>query len=276
MMDAPDTRRRKAQRQSRILTELRTAPALRVQELAELLSVSKETVRRDLAELDDAGLVSRTYGGAMRPVPYEPGIAEREGLLQDERSRIAERAVDLVGQNDILMIGGGATTLHLARRLAARVDHVTVITHAFSIAAALAANATHKVFMLPGQYDGREGLVQGPDTIEALHRFRANIAFLGASGLTAEGPNDAGLGPGLIYGSMMRRAARTVIVADHSKFDSPSLTVYGSWSDKVTLVTNDAPGGALAAALREARSTVLVAGQPASADRVTGEGPPPG
>ena len=69
--------------------------------------------------------------------------------------------------------------------------------------------------MLPGQYDGREDLIHGAEAIDALQRFRASKAFLGASGITAEGPNDAGVGPGLIYGAMMRRASETIILADH-------------------------------------------------------------
>lgn len=239
----------KSDRQARIVAELRATPSLRVNELGERLGVSTETVRRDLAELDERGLISRTYGGAMRPIAFEPALAEREGILVAERERIAAAAVRLVKPNDILMIGGGATTLHFARRLAAELNHLTVITHAFSIAMALAANPMHKVLMLPGQYDGREGLIHGPDTIDALQRFHANRAFLGASGLTPEGPNDAGVGPGLTYGAMMRRASETVILADATKFDRPSLTVYGPWSPAVTLVSDGEPAGELAAAL---------------------------
>ena len=250
---------KKAHRQDRILAELRAAPALRINDLAARLAVSTETVRRDLAELGGAGLINRTYGGAMRPVAFEPGLAVREGLMVAERVRIAVRAVALIEPNDILMIGGGATTLHFARRLAVVHHHITVITHAFSIAVALAANPTHKVLMLPGQYDGREGLIHGPDTIDALQRFRANKAFLGASGLTTEGPNDAGIGPGLTYGAMMRRSARTVILADHSKFDVPSLTVYGAWSPAMVLVSDRPPLGELARAMALAGSEVLVA-----------------
>ena len=103
---------------------------------------------------------------------------------------------------------------------------------------ALASNPFHKVLMLPGQYDSREGLIHGPDTIEALQRYRASKAFLGASGLTAEGPSDAGVGPGLIYGAMMKRSTETVVLADHTKFDRPSLSVYGPWSPQVTLVSD--------------------------------------
>jgi hypothetical protein len=113
--------------------------------------------------------------------------------------------------------------LHFARRLAAERNHLTIIAHAFSIAAALAANPLHKVLLLPGQYDGREGLISGPDTIDALQKYRASKCFLGASGLTAEGPSDASVGPGLIYGAMMRRSAESVILADHTKFGRASL-----------------------------------------------------
>ena len=93
--------------------------------------------------------------------------------------------------------------------------------------------------------------------IDALQRFRASKAFLGASGITAEGPNDAGVGPGLIYGAMMRRASETIILADHSKFERPSLSVYGEWSASVTLVSDQAPEGTLAASLRQAQVKVL-------------------
>jgi DeoR/GlpR family transcriptional regulator of sugar metabolism len=249
----------KANRQSRIVAELRAVPSLRVHELAARLEVSAETVRRDLAELDRAGHLSRTYGGAMRPIPIEPVLAEREGLMVAERERIASTAVKLIEANDILMIGGGATTLHFARRVAAQCNHLTIITHAFSIAMALASNPSHKVLMLPGQYDGREGVIYGPDTIDALQRFRCNKAVLGASGLTAEGPNDAGIGPSMIYGAMMRRASHTFVLADHTKFNRASLSVFGTWSPAISLISDVEPDGELATALADLGCKIIVA-----------------
>lgn len=248
----------KSDRQARIVAELRATPSLRVNELAERLDVSTETVRRDFSELEERGLINRTYGGAMRPMSLEPALAEREQLLVQERERIATRAVQFIEDNDILMIGGGATTLHFARRLAAERNHLTIITHAFSIAAALASNPLHRVLMLPGQYDGREGLISGPETIEALQKYRATRAVLGASGVTEEGPSDAGAGPGLIYGAMMRRSAETLIVADHSKIGRSSLTVYGEWSAQVTLVSDRDLPATLQAHLASAKVRLVV------------------
>ena len=247
----------KSDRQARIVAELRTAPTLRVNELALRLDVSTETVRRDLAELDERGLINRTYGGAMRPVSVEPALAEREKLMVAERERIAAAALDLVEPNDILMIGGGATTTIFARRLATERDRLTVITHAFSIAVALAANPFHRVLILPGQYDSREGLIHGPETIEALQRYRANKAFLGASGLTVEGASDAGVGPGLIYGAMMRRSSETIILADHTKFGRTSLSVYSGWSSQMVLVNEELPTGELQSVLAKERVRVI-------------------
>jgi len=258
-MTRSDPRLSKTVRHAHIVDALSAAPSLRVNDLSVRLSVSTETVRRDLAELEEAGKINRTYGGAMRLVQQEPDLAVREALMLPERARIAEAAVQLVECGETLAIGGGATTLHFAKKLARARDHLTVITHAFSIATALAANSTHKVLMLPGQYDGREGLIHGPDTIDALTRFHVKKAFLGASGLTVDGPNDAGLAAGLTYGAMMRCSGQTVILADHTKFENPSLRVYGAWSSATTLITDMHPSGGLAAALAVAGVMVFVA-----------------
>jgi DeoR/GlpR family transcriptional regulator of sugar metabolism len=259
MKGAVARRKGKPQRQDRIISALRLHPAMRVGELADLLDVSTETIRRDLAELDELGLINRTYGGAIRPVAYEPALAERQGLMVAERERIAESAAEHVDNNEILMIGGGATTLHFARRIAGVQHAITVITHAISIAVALAVNPLIKILMLPGQYDGREGLIHGAETVEALRRFRADKAFLGASGLTVEGASDAAMGPGLVYQTMVSRSLQTVVLADHTKFGRPSLIVYSPWAPTVTLISDQAPKGDLAAALTESGATLLVA-----------------
>lgn len=243
------TRRRKADRQAQIVVELGIRPAMRVHELAERLEVSVETIRRDLTEMDRRGQLNRTFGGAVRPLMFEPGLAERAELLVPERERIAAAAAQLVEPADILMIGGGATTLHFARRLATLAGHITVITHSFSIATTLAINPAIRILMLPGQYDVREGIIYGPETIDALQRFHASKAFIGATGLTIEGPNDASTSAGLIYGTMMQRASSVYVLADHSKFDRPSLTVIGPWSPLTVIVADQAPSGQLAAAL---------------------------
>jgi len=198
----------KKERQDRILAELRISTTIRISDLAGELGVSYETIRRDLEEMGQSGLINRTYGGAVaRPFGAEPAWNERYNTMTEERERIAARAVSLVRPREVLMIDAGSTTLHFARRLAAEAKDLTVVTNCFAVAMALASNPTIAVISCPGRYDPHEGSVTGVDTINFLGRFHANRCFIGASGITAEGPNEADSAGAAIKRAISRRAA---------------------------------------------------------------------
>ena len=242
----------KSRRQSHILTQLGGQPSLRVAELARLLDVTTETIRRDLDELTDKGLLNRTYGGATRPLDSEPSISERHLLFPAERERIARAAMGLLDGARTLMIGSGSTTVHVARRIAVEKREITVITHSFGIATALAGNATIRTILLPGDYHAREGVTIGAHTIGFAQGFRADAAIVGASGLDGEGPSEAVIDCGAVYTAMMARAARTLVVADHSKFDRMFPSRYASWSQIGDLVSDAKPPRPLMQALHQA------------------------
>ncbi|MGA9604821.1 MAG: DeoR/GlpR family DNA-binding transcription regulator [Methyloceanibacter sp.] len=243
-------RRAKSDRQSEILAELSRAPSLRVAELAAHLEVSTETIRRDLDELTEQGLLNRTYGGAVRPLSSEPSVSERHSLFIAERERIARAAVSLIGTGRVFIMGSGATTVHVARRMSLDLTSITVITHSFGVATVLSLNPTIKVIMLPGDYLASEGATVGVQTVSFLHSFYADFTLLGASGLTVEGPTDALIECGTVYGAMGRRAAKTLVVADHSKFDRTFPSRYLPWRDVDHLVTDAEPEGSLMSSLR--------------------------
>ena len=108
----------KGARQQRIVDALAAVPSLRLNELVATLGVSGETIRRDLRELDARGLISRTYGGAVRSFVAEPALAERRRMMIDEREAIAAAVSATVEA------GRGAADRrrrhHAARRAAAR------------------------------------------------------------------------------------------------------------------------------------------------------------
>lgn len=249
----------KTQRQDRIVAALSAQPSLRVADLAATLAVSTETIRRDLDELGTQGLINRTYGGAVRPFGPEPAIRERHGLMVAERERIAVAASEFVRHGDAVLIGSGATTTHVARRLGAVARDLTVLTHAFGVATVLAANPTLRVLMTPGRYLGEEGALVGSETVAYLAGHYARHAILGASGLTEEGPTEAEPEAAAVYRAMAVRAAEVTIVADHSKFGRAAFGLYAPWRGITRLVTDRAPEGALAQALARAGVTVVVA-----------------
>jgi DeoR/GlpR family transcriptional regulator of sugar metabolism len=111
-----------------------------VGELASELQVSTETIRRDLDELKCRGSVNRTYGGAVRPFAHEAALTDRHSMLIREREAIARGASGLIKSGEVVLIGSGATTLHVARRIAAEHKDITAITHCFDVISVLATN----------------------------------------------------------------------------------------------------------------------------------------
>ncbi len=250
---------KKALRQREIVSLLSDQPTLRVSELAEALGVTTETIRRDLDEMTGKGVISRTYGGAILRKTGEPAVAQRHTLMVEERTRIATAACEVCDEARVFMMGSGATTLHVARRMALVMRNVTVITHSLAIAMALSGNSTITVLMTPGFYHAGEGATYGAQTLRFLEQYTAQWVILGASGLAPEGASDALIEMADVYSAMIERGNRRMIVADGSKFNQMFTARYASWSQVDLLVTDTAPGGALLKAMQAAEVDVTVA-----------------
>ncbi|SED66130.1 DeoR/GlpR family DNA-binding transcription regulator [Rhodobacter sp. 24-YEA-8] len=253
------SRSRKEQRQDNILSALEANPALRVNQLAEELDVSTETIRRDLAELDQAGRLSRTYGGAIvAQNRFEPLLNDRINLNVAERQAIATRALEEVAGEEALLLGGGATMLQFARVLRNIARRITVITPAYPIALELSSNPLIEIVLLPGGFEPQERMVCGPETIRAVERYRAPVVLIGASGVSVDGISEAMLGVGEVYSAMLASAGRSYVLADHSKFEKRALVLLDRWHDGLSLITDREPAAELSAALRRNGSGLLL------------------
>jgi DeoR/GlpR family transcriptional regulator of sugar metabolism len=252
---------KKQRRHQRIIAALGASPTVRISTLAEEFGVSTETVRRDIDELTRRGLVDRTYGGASaRHIGFQPAFGEREGLAVEERTRMGHAAAALVKPGDVLMIDSGSTTTQFARALAAEARNVTVITNSQGVANALVDIEGARVVFCPGDFSGRERGVYGPETVAFLNRFYADLAFIGASGLTSDGPTDVVSQACWVKRSMVDRASRSVLLVDSSKFGQKHLEIVCPLARLAGLVTDAAPAGALAQAVAAAGIELTVAG----------------
>lgn len=232
---------KKTARHKAIITHLETTPSMRGSALASALGVTTETIRRDLAELSEEGLINRTYGGAVLRRKSEPEVTQRHGEMVAERTAIAKAAAQLLPKSALVMIGSGATTVHVARRLVYDMNDVTVITHSFGVATALSFNPTIRILVAPGIYHSGEGAMHGSQTVRFLSRHAADMAILGASAVDASGPSDALVEAADVYATMSENAASTMVVADHSKFGAVAAARYARWSQISSVVTDQAP-----------------------------------
>lgn len=214
----------KQERHELILSEVRKSAAIRISKLAKRIGVAGETIRRDLVELGDAGLVNRTYGGAtISLVTSEPVVSERGLTLVEERARIGKGAAGLIENGQVVMIDGGSTTHEVARGLARLRRDLVIVTNSTGIAAVAGGNPTFRVILCPGTYDNREGSVLGEDTVEFIARYNADAAIIGASGLTGDGPSDAISGAAAVKRAMIGRSLSAILVVTHDKFGRASL-----------------------------------------------------
>lgn len=228
-------------RHSKILAELVSSPSLRIADLARLHGVAAETIRRDLDELTRAGLLNRTYGGAVKAAPAEPMVSERHLLYVREREQIAARAVAELKGAKTLFVGSGSTTVHIARRMAAELKDLTVLTHSFGVATVLAHNPRIKVIVLPGEYQASEGAMVGAQCLDFIRSFNVDWTILGASGIGVEGPSEALIECSAVYSAMAARAQQVMIAADHSKFNLIYPGQYLTWAQVDCLICDQAP-----------------------------------
>jgi DeoR/GlpR family transcriptional regulator of sugar metabolism len=251
----------KAERHRSILAALATDPTVRISALALQFGVSAETVRRDIEELTSQGAVRRTYGGAsVVHAGLQPELSSRETMAVAERARIGAAAAALLAPGAVVMLDAGSTTGHAARALAARGLAVTVLTNSLRAAQDLAPTAA-RVVLCPGDVSAAEQGVYGAETGAFLARFNADIALVGATGLTAEGPCDANSRAAWVKRAMLARATRRVLLADSEKFDRAVLERICPMAELTDLITDRPPDGALARALQEAGVAVTVAGR---------------
>ena len=254
-------------RQEQILAILKLEGAVRIAALADAFGVTTETTRRDLDELARRGLVMRTYGGAtgQRSLIVEPDIASRRRARVAERSRLAERAAGLVTAGDALMIDSGSTTALFAQSLARRNLPLTVVTNCLSVATVLGSSANARVVVCPGDYVGREGGIYGLETVAFIRRYRADKAFIGAGGLSADGITDADSQGSWVKRAMIERSSRAILIMDSSKFNVPQFERVCPLKDIDDLVCEAAVPPDLVSPLQDARVEVHVAKTPAEA-----------
>jgi DeoR/GlpR family transcriptional regulator of sugar metabolism len=218
-------------------------------QVAARLGVSIDTLRRDLAELEGDGMLRRVHGGAVRPAgglpPLPRSFADRAEQPLESRGVVADLAVPLVGAGEVVAVGGGTTTLHLARRLPRDLE-ATVVTTSPDVALALRDHHGIAVDVLGGRLDRVSQTLTGPDTIEQLRRLRPDAAFIGAcavdanAGVTLREREEA-----LVVRAMVERAARVVVLASTDKLGTSGAYVVAAPTDVDVLVT-DAPRDTLA------------------------------
>ena len=234
-----------------------------VSELAATYGVTTETVRRDLDQLERAGVLRRVHGGAVPASALtvtERGVHERDETHADEKDRIAKAAVALLpGPGGSVLLDGGTTTARLARLLPVD-SQLSVVTNSVPVVARLAGTSGVHMHMLGGRIRGLTQAAVGDEAVRTLAELRVDVAFVGTNaydpehGLTTPHPDEAS-----VKRAMVRAGALVVVLADSSKAGRLDLHRFAPLDAVDVLITDSGVDAPTLAALRAHDIEVVLA-----------------
>jgi DeoR family fructose operon transcriptional repressor len=228
-----------AQRRQAILRTLAATGRVDVATMADELSVTGETVRKDLIALERQGHLRRVHGGAisLRDLSFEPEVTARVEYAEEKR-RIARAALAHLPRTGTILIDAGSTTARLAELIPP--DHdLTAFTNTLPIALTLAGKPNVTVFTLGGRVRNVTLAEVDSWAARALGEINVDVAFLGANGvsldrgLTTPDPAEAA-----VKRLMLGCARRRILLSDHSKIGQVSTHKYGDLTDVDLLITD--------------------------------------
>ncbi len=229
-----------SQRRDSILTLLYQEGYVEVAALAEKLGVSEATVRRDLRSLADEGQLELSHGGASVAQKHDYSFISKSLRNIEAKRRIAQLASDLVQDGDQLFLDSGTTCFEMTKHLRAR-RGLSVIVSSTRMAQELVAPGL-TVILLGGQYRPERMDMVGPLASATLDRLRGYKAFIGTDGLGMEfGPSSIDIESASLFGQAVQNARETLLLADHTKFHSPSLYRTMAWKDVTNIITDIEP-----------------------------------
>ncbi|HYG77507.1 MAG TPA: DeoR/GlpR family DNA-binding transcription regulator [Planctomycetota bacterium] len=229
------------ERQRDIETVLQTERKVLVEDLSQRFGVSEVTIRKDLTELENRGVLLRTHGGAVlaeKPELVVP-MHRRSTEQVSEKNLIAKAAAARIKDGESILLDTGSTTLSLARELRGR--NLNVVTNSVLIATELAADEQISIIVLGGTLRRSSFALMGALALEQLKTLHVDRAFLGASGFDPKaGFSCQNLIEAETKRAMVHSAHEAVLLVDHSKFDRSAFAPFCS-PKEVDCVITDAP-----------------------------------
>ena len=228
------------ERRQKLFEALKQHSSMSVSGLAKLLTVSEATIRRDLNELQELGMIERTHGGALLATlsKFEPAYVDKKDKFLEQKQKIGSVAASRVKNGETIILDSGTTTLQVLKHLKDK-QEITVITNAVNFAQELETNNGIEMVIVGGHVKFNTQALVGPLTQQNLENFHADKVFIAANGFTLEkGLTTPDLTEAFTKRAMIQGASQVIALLDHSKFGKNSLTAIASPSELDILITD--------------------------------------
>lgn len=227
-------------RRSSIIEYLRLQRSATLEELCNRFSVSINTIRRDIDELEQDGFLRKVYGGVVLDEKKQViPLNVRAKAFLEEKARIGQAASRLVKDNDVIIIDSGSTTYHIIKCL--KDKNVTVITNSVNVLDEAMPYSNIKLILAGGTLEREINSFIGKEVVDTLNKFNANISFIAATGISiSKGITNSSIFEADIKRAIIDSSAKRVLLVDHTKFDLVSLVSFAGFED-IDIIITDKP-----------------------------------
>ncbi|EJY55543.1 transcriptional regulator, DeoR family [Alicyclobacillus hesperidum URH17-3-68] len=258
------------QRQELLLQLLAQHGFASYRQLAEHLGVSEITVRRDMKALQAQGLVEKSFGGGqVAKVSSELPYMHKRIMQIGEKSAIARAALQYIEPGMTIGIGAGTTTWMLAQAIVG-FPALTLLTNSVNVAGELCRNGYDDILLTGGLYRTPSDALVGPVAERMVRQFRTDVLFLGTNGMHIDyGLSTPNLQEASINRALMERAAKVVVLADHTKWGIEAMCSFAHMDEVDVLITDRLPGDAERQALQDMDVNVVETPVPVASDSLS-------
>lgn len=222
-----------------ILKMLETDQRVSSVQLSEILNVSDDTIRRDLNELAENGLLRKVHGGAIPKSPSPYKLTERINIAHEEKLVLAQKAQQFFKDGQIIMLDNGSTNMEVARLMSPDLK-VTIFTTSIPIAQILCEHPTIELFMLGGRVFKDAQNTYGMEVVELLSKIRADIFLLGVCGMHPKiGVTMPGWEESVVKRRMVEISAKTIALVTADKLNTAENYVVCAYSQIDFMITDD-------------------------------------
>lgn len=247
------------ERKTRILEALSLKGRVVSAELVNDFGVSEDTIRRDLKDLADAGLLKRVHGGALPVGKATFQFAKREKESPGQKAQIAKRAAGFVKDRQVIFIDGSTTTAQIASFLRHDLS-ATFITNCLPAAIRLSELPRIDVRVLGGKVAPDLLLTFSPTTVKAISEIQADLCLISVESLDLQyGATVSNQDDATVKRAMMDAAAETLVLAEGRKFSRVSPYKVSDFNGISTIITDESIEERHLTAFRNAGATILVA-----------------
>src|ERR1700722_16049336 len=210
------------QRKELLLTRLAAEGQIIAKDLSHELGLSEDTIRRDLRELAREGKLQRVHGGALPASAAVGDLQIREQVSPKDKIELGGMGASMIRPNQVVILDGGTTALQVARQLAPNL-RATIVTHSPTVGVEAAKHQYGDIIMFGGPLFRLSMVNVGAAVIDAASRLRADIYFMGVTGVHPK----AGLSTGdaeeaAVKRALHERAAETIVLASSEKLMAAS------------------------------------------------------